>query len=67
MALDFDSSSFQHADRGSNLVAHTIASMGFKLGNSQFWVEEVPSDAIAVTERDRQLMQQHDQDGSIIA
>ncbi|MBA0655304.1 hypothetical protein Goklo_007801, partial [Gossypium klotzschianum] len=42
-----DSSSFQHADRGFNLVAHTTASMGFKLGNSQFWVEEVPSDAIA--------------------
>ncbi|MBA0688118.1 hypothetical protein Goari_005924 [Gossypium aridum] len=57
----------QKRDRVSNLVTHTIASMGFKLGNSQFWVEEVPSDAIAVTERDRQLMQQHDQDGSIIA
>ncbi|KAK5812683.1 hypothetical protein PVK06_028121 [Gossypium arboreum] len=67
MALNFDSISFQHADRGSNLVAHIIASMGFKIRNSQYWVEEVPLDVVAVTERDRQLMQQLDQDSSIIA
>ncbi|MBA0639900.1 hypothetical protein Goklo_022898, partial [Gossypium klotzschianum] len=34
-------------DRESNLVAHTIARMGFKIGNSQCWVEEVPPDTVA--------------------
>ncbi|MBA0755075.1 hypothetical protein Gogos_021302 [Gossypium gossypioides] len=67
MALNFDSISFQHTDRESNLVAHTIASMGFKIGNSQYWVEEVPPDAVAVTEQDRHLMQQPDQARSIVA
>ncbi|MBA0680279.1 hypothetical protein Goari_011987 [Gossypium aridum] len=36
MALNFDSIFFQHADRGSNLVAYIIASMGFKIRNSRY-------------------------------
>ncbi|MFQ6654830.1 hypothetical protein Gotur_025640 [Gossypium turneri] len=67
MALNFDYISFQHADRESNLVAHTIARMGFKIGNSQCWVEEVPPDTVAVIEKDRNLKQQPDQARSIIA
>ncbi|MBA0578907.1 hypothetical protein Gorai_021178 [Gossypium raimondii] len=54
-------------DRESNLVAHTIARMGFKIGNSQCWVEEVPPDTVAVIEKDRHLTQQPDQARSIIA
>ncbi|MBA0670628.1 hypothetical protein Goklo_023844, partial [Gossypium klotzschianum] len=33
------------AHRDSNTVAHTIAKNGFKLGNSHFWVEDVPYEA----------------------
>ncbi|MBA0749028.1 hypothetical protein Gogos_002994, partial [Gossypium gossypioides] len=45
MALHFIYVLFQHADRHSNTVAHTIAKNGFKLGNSHFWVEDVPHEA----------------------
>ncbi|MBA0840535.1 hypothetical protein Goarm_003113, partial [Gossypium armourianum] len=45
MSLNFISVLFQHADRDSNTVAHTIAKNGFKLGNSHFWVEDVPHEA----------------------
>ncbi|MBA0704259.1 hypothetical protein Golax_016529 [Gossypium laxum] len=40
---------------------------GFKIGNSQCWVEEVPPDTVTVIENDRHLMQQPDQARSIIA
>lgn len=46
MVLNFNLVSFQHADRDSNSVAHTIASMSFKLQNSLYWVEEVPLEAV---------------------
>lgn len=56
MAFNFIAIFFQHVDRDSNIVAHTIAKNGFKLGNSQFWVE-VPHKAAEMVDKDRWSLQ----------